>query len=83
MTGLLLFVSAVVSVVALLLGWRRLWAWAVAHGWRYARGETPRRGNVIGGLGFEQVFEPEYEHVYEEQQSVVVAAEHEAMGQGR
>lgn len=58
----------------------RLWAEAARRGWVYARGEAPRRGNVVGGLGFEQVFEPEYTHVYEELSSLEVRAEHEASG---
>ena len=67
----------------LVLALRRAWDRAAARGWVYARGEAPRRGNVVGGLGFEQVFEPEYEHVYEEQASRQVEPDHEATGEGR
>lgn len=58
----------------------RLWAAAAQRGWVYARGEAPKRGNLIGGLGFEQVLEPEYVHVYEEQHSLEARADHDASG---
>lgn len=69
---------AVAGVVILAVSW--LWSSAASRGWVYGRGEAPRRGNVVGGLGFEQVFEPEYEHVYEEHRSVEVDGGHEKTG---
>ena len=78
MRWLLLFIALCVLVVAL----RRARDRAAGRGRVYPRGGAPTRGNVVGGLGFEQVFEPEYEHVYEEQQAVAVEAEQDAVGEG-
>ena len=78
MRWLLLFIALCVLVVAL----RRARDRAAGRGRVYPRGGAPTRGNVVGGLGFEQVFEPEYEHVYEEQQAVAVEADQDAVGEG-
>ena len=72
-----------VGVLVFLFAFRSAWDRAASRGWVYARGEAPRRGNLVGGLGFEQVFEPEYEHVYEEQATWQVEADQDAAGEGR
>ncbi len=58
----------------------RLWSAAARRGLVYAGGDAPKRGNLIGGLGFEQVLEPEYVHVYEEQHSLEARTDHDASG---
>lgn len=78
MRWLLLFVALCVLVIAL----RRAPDRTAGRGRVHPRGEAPTRGNVGGGPGLEQVFEPEYEHVYEEQQAVAVEADQDAVGEG-
>lgn len=76
------WLAGIAGAGVLLFASSRLWSYAASRGWVYGRGETPKRGNVVGGLGFEQVFEPEYEHLYEEQQSEEVRADRDASGDG-
>lgn len=71
-----------VGVLIAILALRRVWNLAASPGGVYARGEAPRRGNLIGGLGFEHVLEPEYEHLYEERRASEVRVDHDVAAEG-
>lgn len=74
---LLMYGAALVVAYYLL---RAIALYAVDQGWIYGRGQAPKRGNVVGGLGFEQVFEPEIEYLIEEVHRTETEADHEAPG---
>ncbi len=54
---------------------------AAERGWIYYR-NGPRRGNVIGSLGFDHVFHPSVDHVIEEQHRFAIEADHDHPSDG-
>lgn len=76
----LLIVLALWVVGVALLG---LYRRAVAAGWLYGPGQAPRRANTVGSLGFEQVFEPSMEYVFEERERLAIEADHQNPGDQR
>lgn len=76
----MLTIGAIATVAFYLL--RAVWIHAVDRGWVYGK-DGPARGNAVGGLGFEQVFQPSVEHVIEEQQRLQIEADHNKPSDGR
>lgn len=80
---MLRWIPPALAVAAVVLLLRRGYSFAVSRGWLYGPGQAPKGGNTVGGLGFEQVFQPSVDHVIEEQQRLQIEADHQVPSEGR